>query len=197
MDEAALRREVREFIAEQVDVLGIRLECDSWLSGFSAEFSRAQGARGWLGMTWPIEYGGHARTERERWIVNEELLAAGAPVAAHWIGDRQSGPSLLKHGSEEQKQRYLPAMARGECFFAIGMSEPDSGSDLASVRTTARRDGPERWGLGAQRHQGVDQWRTPRRRDDRAGPDLPRRPEGPAPGPDAVRHPPADTRASP
>jgi alkylation response protein AidB-like acyl-CoA dehydrogenase len=146
MDEAALRREVRAFIAEQVDVLGIRLECDAWLSGFSAEFSRAQGARGWLGMTWPAEYGGHARSERERWIVNEELLAAGAPVAAHWIGDRQSGPAILKHGSEEQKQRFLPAMARGECFFAIGMSEPDSGSDLASVRTTARRDG-DHWVL--------------------------------------------------
>ncbi|WP_293774949.1 acyl-CoA dehydrogenase family protein, partial [Sporichthya sp.] len=143
MDEAALRREVRQFIAEQVETLGIRLECDSWLSGFSAEFSRAQGARGWLGMTWPTEYGGQGRTERERWIVNEELLAAGAPVAAHWIGDRQSGPSILKHGSEEQKQRFLLAMARGECFFAIGMSEPDSGSDLASVRTTARRDGEE------------------------------------------------------
>jgi alkylation response protein AidB-like acyl-CoA dehydrogenase len=146
MDETALRREVRRFIAEQVEALGIQLECDSWLSGFSPEFSRAQGARGWLGMTWPTEYGGHGRTERERWIVNEELLAAGAPVAAHWIGDRQSGPALLKHGSEELKQRYLPAMARGECFFAIGMSEPDSGSDLASVRTTARRDG-EGWVL--------------------------------------------------
>lgn len=146
MDEAALRREVRQFIAEQVETLGIRLECDAWLSGFSAQFSRAQGARGWLGMTWPTEYGGQARTERERWIVNEELLAAGAPVAAHWIGDRQSGPAILKHGSEEQKQRFLPAMARGECFLAIGMSEPDSGSDLASVRTTARREG-EHWVL--------------------------------------------------
>jgi alkylation response protein AidB-like acyl-CoA dehydrogenase len=144
MDETALRREVRQFVAEQVEALGIRLECDAWLGGYSAEFSRAQGARGWLGMTWPVEYGGHARSERERWVVNEELLAAGAPVSAHWIGDRQSGPALLKHGSEEQKQRFLPAMARGECFFAIGMSEPDSGSDLASVRTTARREG-EHW----------------------------------------------------
>ncbi len=146
MDEAALRREVRAFVAEQVAELGIRLECDAWLSGCSPAFSRAQAARGWLGMTWPTEYGGQARTERERLIVNEELLAAGAPVAAHWIGDRQSGPSILKHGTEEQKQRLLPAMARGECFFAIGMSEPDSGSDLASVRTTARRDG-EHWVL--------------------------------------------------
>lgn len=150
MDETALRREVRQFVAEQVATLGIQLECDAWLSGFSAEFSRALAARGWLGMTWPTEYGGHARTERERWIVNEELLAAGAPVAAHWIGDRQSGPAILKHGSEEQKRRFLPAMARGECFFAIGMSEPDSGSDLASVRTTARREGSgqgEHWVL--------------------------------------------------
>lgn len=71
--------------------------------------------------------------------MTEELLAVGAPVAAHWIGDRQSGPSLLRFGSEAQKQRYLPKMARGEHFFAIGMSEPGSGSDLASVRTKADR----------------------------------------------------------
>jgi alkylation response protein AidB-like acyl-CoA dehydrogenase len=141
VDEAALRREVRAFIAEQVRDHGVVLECDAWLSGFDRDFTRAMGARGWLGMTWPTQYGGHGRSERERLIVNEELLAAGAPVAAHWIGDRQSGPSILKHGTEEQKQRFLPAMARGECLFAIGMSEPDSGSDLASVRTTGRRDG--------------------------------------------------------
>jgi alkylation response protein AidB-like acyl-CoA dehydrogenase len=67
----------------------------------------------------------------------EELLAAGAPVAAHWIADRQTVPLLLRRGTEEQRQRFLPAIAAGECFFAIGMSEPDTGSDLASIRTTA------------------------------------------------------------
>jgi len=90
-------------------------------------------------MTIPTEYGGHGRTFVERLVVTEELLAAGAPVAAHWVADRQAAPSLLRFGSEEQKRFYLPRIAAGECFFAIGMSEPDSGSDLASVRTRARQ----------------------------------------------------------
>jgi alkylation response protein AidB-like acyl-CoA dehydrogenase len=90
-------------------------------------------------MTLPPEYGGHGRTALERYVVTEELLAAGAPVAAHWVGDRQTGPSLLRYGTEEQKQFFLPRLVSGEVFFAIGMSEPGSGSDLASVRTRAER----------------------------------------------------------
>ena len=90
-------------------------------------------------MTVPVEYGGHGRTFLERFVVTEELLAAGAPVAAHWIADRQIVPSLLKYGTEAQKRQFLPRIVRGECFFGIGMSEPDSGSDLASVRTRAER----------------------------------------------------------
>lgn len=88
-------------------------------------------------MTWPLEYGGSARSFFERYIVTEELLAAGSPVTAHWIADRQTGPLLLNYGSEAQKNAYLPAICSGECYFSIGMSEPDSGSDLASIRTTA------------------------------------------------------------
>ncbi len=90
-------------------------------------------------MTVPVEYGGHGRSFLERFVVTEELLAAGAPVAAHWIADRQIVPSLLKYGTEGQKSEFFPRIVRGECFFAIGMSEPDSGSDLASVRTRAVR----------------------------------------------------------
>jgi alkylation response protein AidB-like acyl-CoA dehydrogenase len=103
----------------------------------SAEFSRRLGARGWIGMTWPKRYGGGERTMLERYVVTEELLAAGAPVGAHWIADRQSAPLLLRYGSEEQRFAFLPGIARGEIFFCIGMSEPDSGSDLASIRTRA------------------------------------------------------------
>ena len=110
-----------------------------WLSGWDESFSRRLGERGWLGMTIPTEYGGHGRTALERYVVTEELLAAGAPVAAHWIADRQIGPSLLRHGTEEQRRAFLPGIARGEVYFGIGMSEPDSGSDLASVRTRATR----------------------------------------------------------
>jgi alkylation response protein AidB-like acyl-CoA dehydrogenase len=97
------------------------------------------GERDWIGMTWPKKYGGHERSYAERYVVIEEMLAAGAPVSAHWIADRQSGPLLLRFGTEEQRQSLLPRIAKGECFFCIGMSEPGSGSDLASVRTRGRK----------------------------------------------------------
>lgn len=134
-----LRQEVREFLAEQLAEQKFIPTVDNWLSGWDAEFSKALGARGWVGMTIPPEYGGHGRSFEERFVVTEELLAVGAPVAAHWIADRQMAPSILRYGTEAAKQKYVPAIARGECYFAIGMSEPDSGSDLASVRTRATK----------------------------------------------------------
>ena len=132
-----LRAEVRQFIAEQQADGRIRRRVDCWLTDWDEDFTRALADRGWLGMTVPEEYGGHGLSHLERFVVTEELLAAGAPVAAHWIADRQIVPSLLKYGTEFQKRTYLPVIARGECYFGIGMSEPDSGSDLASVRTRA------------------------------------------------------------
>jgi alkylation response protein AidB-like acyl-CoA dehydrogenase len=134
-----LRDEVRRFLAEQLAAGSFTPSADAWLSSWDEEFTAALAERGWLGMTVPTDYGGHGRSFTERFIVTEELLAAGAPVAAHWIADRQIVPSLLKYGTEFQKTEFLPKIARGECFFGIGMSEPDSGSDLASVRTRAER----------------------------------------------------------
>src|SRR5258708_4604230 len=104
----------------------------------SPEFSRALASRGWLGMSIPEEYGGHGHTAVERFVVIEELLAAGAPINAHWIADRQTAPALLAYGTEKQRRRFLPSIARGDCYFSIGLSEPDAGSDLAAVRTTAK-----------------------------------------------------------
>ena len=135
----ALRSEVRAFLAEQLAAGSFTPSVDAWLGGWNEDFTAALAQRGWLGMTVPVEYGGHGRTFVERFVVTEELLAAGAPVAAHWIADRQIVPSLLKYGTAAQKSEFLPRIARGECFFGIGMSEPDSGSDLASVRTRATR----------------------------------------------------------
>ncbi|MBX8691473.1 acyl-CoA dehydrogenase [Mycobacterium sp. 20091114027_K0903767] len=132
-----LRLQVRQFVAEQQQAGTIGRYADSWLTGWDENFTRALAGRGWLGMTVPVEYGGHGRSHQERFVVTEELLAAGAPVGAHWIADRQIVPSLLKYGTEEQRRKFLPAIAKGECYFGIGMSEPDSGSDLASVRTRA------------------------------------------------------------
>lgn len=134
----ALRQEVRAFLADALAEMMPRQKAENW-SGFDAGFSRKLGQRGWLGMTWPQQYGGHERSMLERYVVIEELLAAGAPVGAHWIGDRQSGPLLLRYGSEQMKQKMLPKMARGEIFLCIGMSEPDTGSDLASIRSRADR----------------------------------------------------------
>jgi alkylation response protein AidB-like acyl-CoA dehydrogenase len=132
----ALRHEVRAFLAEALRDRSPAERALSW-AGYDADFSRAMGERGWIGMTWPKAYGGHERSALERYVVLEEMLAAGAPVSAHWIADRQSGPLILRSGSEEQRQRYLPGIARGEIFVCAGLSEPDTGSDLASARTRA------------------------------------------------------------
>ena len=136
---AALRAAVREFLADELAAGRFTPQVDSWIAGWDPEFTRRLGEHGWLGMTIPSEYGGHDRSHLERYVVTEELLAAGAPVAAHWVADRQVGPSLMRHGTDYQRRRYLPGIARGETYFAIGMSEPESGSDLASVRTRANQ----------------------------------------------------------
>ena len=131
-----LRGEVREFLARELAGRSAEARAVSW-SGFDPEFSRKLGRRGWIGMTWPKRYGGHERSALERYVVLEEMLAASAPVGAHWVADRQSAPLLLRFGSEAQRRAILPRIAAGECYFCIGMSEPDTGSDLASVRTRA------------------------------------------------------------
>jgi alkylation response protein AidB-like acyl-CoA dehydrogenase len=137
----ALRQEIREFVdGALVDFPAVR-RADSWM-GFDAQFSRRLGERGWIGMTLPRRYGGREASAFARYVVIEELLAAGAPVSAHWIADRQSAPMLLRYGTEAQRQRFLPGICRGESFFCIGMSEPGSGSDLASISTRARRGSP-------------------------------------------------------
>ncbi len=137
----ATRRRVREFLAVERDAGRYAPHRCSW-STFDAEFSRRVGAAGFIGVTWPREYGGQALSSLVRYVITQEMLAAGAPCFAHWIADRQSGPQILRHGSEKAKRLILPRICRGECSFGIGMSEPDSGSDLAAVRTRAvKRDG--------------------------------------------------------
>jgi acyl-CoA dehydrogenase len=144
-----LRAEVRDFLAQTLGDLPSHERARNW-SGYSPEFSRALGQRGWIGMTWPRRYGGGERLMLERYVVLEELLAAGAPVSAHWVADRQSGPLLMRYSPEVLAPELLPRIARGECHFCIGMSEPDSGSDLASIRTRAVRDG-EGWRISGRK----------------------------------------------
>lgn len=128
----ALRQEVRDFLADNKPV-------GSHYTQSSRAFSRKLGERGWIGMTWPAQWGGRQRTTLERHVVVEELLAASAPIFYHWIADRQSGPLILRFGTDAQRGRFLPMIARGECGFAIGLSEPNAGSDLAGLETRAVR----------------------------------------------------------
>lgn len=148
-EDEALREEVRRFLLAKMREVPAHIRARSW-SGYSPEFSRELGRRGWLGITFPKVYGGGERSAFARYVLVEELLNFGAPVGSHWIADRQSGPLILKYGTETQKHRYLPAICRGEAFFCIGMSEPDSGSDLASVRSRAVPNGSG-WLLNGQK----------------------------------------------
>lgn len=133
------RLEVRQFLQDQLAIGTFQTKCDAWLSGSNPAFSKLIGEKGWIGLTWPKQYGGAQRSSLDRYILTEEFLATGAPVAAHWIADRQTGPLLLQFGTEKQKQFFLPKISSGACYFAIGLSEPNSGSDLASVRTRAEK----------------------------------------------------------
>ena len=145
----ALRPAIREFLAREMPPLDTGQRSRSWM-GYDAAFSRKLGQAGFLGLTMPRRYGGGERGYFARFVVVEELLSAGAPISAHWIADRQSAPQILRYGSEAQRERYLPLICSGEAFFCIGMSEPDSGSDLASVRTRAVRDG-DGWRLSGRK----------------------------------------------
>ena len=156
-EDEALRAPVRAFLDDALKGVPPEVRARSW-GGFDAPFSRKLGERGWIGLTLPTEYGGGARSLYARFVLVEELLRAGAPVAAHWFADRQSAPHILKFGTPEQARFYLPRICRGDAFFCIGMSEPGSGSDLASVRTRATRnakgwrlDGQKIWTTNAHR----------------------------------------------
>ena len=152
-EDEALRPAIRDFLRETVAGIPPERRARSWM-GFDEAFSRELAERGWLGLTFPKEYGGAGRGPFARYVLVEELLAAGAPVSAHWIADRQSGPLIQRFGTEAQRQFYLPRICRGEAFFCIGMSEPNSGSDLASVATRAVRED------GGWRLNGAKIWTT-------------------------------------
>ncbi len=124
-------------------VAGLAVREDSWLRGTSVEFAKELGSRGWLGMTWPKEVGGHGRSRLERFVVFEALISHGAPIASAWFADRQIGPTLLQFGTEEQRREHVHALVAGTSAWCIGMSEPDAGSDVASIRTRAIVDGDD------------------------------------------------------
>ncbi len=136
--ERDLQAEVREFLAAELPP-GSHEPCLGMAADHDREFSSKMAARGWVGMALPSRWGGSDRTAVQRFIVVEEMLRWGAPVGHHWVADRQTGNVILKFGTDEQRERFLAPICRGELGFSIGMSEPDSGSDLASVSTRAER----------------------------------------------------------
>ena len=163
----ALRGEVRAFLAGALRDVPLSERALSW-DACNPEFSRRMGEAGFIGLSFPVEYGGGGRSQLERFVVLEECLAAGAPTGFHWFADRQSGPLILRYGSEELKRKIIPRICRGELCFCIGMSEPDSGSDLASLRTRATRtssgwrvNGTKIWTTNAHRaHYMIALFRT-------------------------------------
>ena len=186
-------RAVRDFLRTDRDEFGWSPSVDSWLGGWDPEFSARLGEAGFVGLTIPHRYGGHGLGHLHRYVVTEELLVHGAPVAAHWIADRQLAPGLLAYGNEEQQQRLLPHIAAGRFYSSIGMSEHGAGSDLAAVQTKATRtaggwllSGTKVWTSGAHvahqvvvlartsppdpehRHAGFSQFLVPCRRRRRA-----------------------------
>ena len=154
---AELRSEVRAFLAEQIAAGTFDPHHGGYGESYNRAFSRSVGAKGWIGMTWPKKYGGHERSQLERYVVTEEFRVANAPSHLHFVADRQSGPILLKYAPEHIKQDILPRICRGELCFAIGMSEPGSGSDLFAAKAKAtkidggwRVNGSKIWTTSAQ-----------------------------------------------
>jgi len=141
LEQNRLRQQAAAVAADAVKRFG--RHNDSWINGYSKEFARELASLGWIGLTWPVEHGGGGRPALDRLIIGEELISAGAPIAAMWFADRQMGPTLINFARPDQQHAFLPGILAGESTWCIGMSEPDAGSDLASLSTRAERDGDE------------------------------------------------------
>lgn len=155
-EQKKLRQEVRSFLEDELARGLWKSACDAWIQGYDPEFTKRVAQKGWIGLTWPKEHGGQERSFIDRLIVTEEMLRYGAPAACHWFADRQIGGSILKYGSEEQKTEFLPKIITGEIYVGLGMSEPEAGSDLASLKTRATDEndcyvvnGQKTWTSGA------------------------------------------------
>ncbi len=154
-EQEKFRQEVRDFLEEEIRQGLWEPTIDGWIMAYDPKFTKRVAARGWIGLTWPREYGGGGRSFVDRLILTEEMLRYGAPAACHWFADRQIGGSILKYGTEEQKRELLPKIVKGEMYVGLGMSEPEAGCDLASLKTKAIKkddyylvDGQKTWTSG-------------------------------------------------
>ena len=142
-EQELFRREVRDFLEAEISQGTFQPMVDGWIQGFSPVFTKKLATKSWIGLSWPKEYGGQGRSNIDRLILTEELLRYGAPAACHWFADRQIGRSIIAYGTEEQKKEFLPLILSGDALVGLGMSEPESGSDLASLQTKATEDGDD------------------------------------------------------
>jgi alkylation response protein AidB-like acyl-CoA dehydrogenase len=136
-EQEKFREEVRSFLESEIKQGLWEPEIDAWIMGYDPQFTKRLSAKGWIGLTWPKEYGGAGRSFVDRVILTEELLRYGAPAACHWFADRQIGGAVVKHGTDEQKKEILPKIIKGEMYVGLGMSEPEAGCDLVSLKTKA------------------------------------------------------------
>jgi len=142
-EQEKFRQEVRDFLEGEIKHGLWEPTCDAWIMAYDTEFTKRVAEKGWIGLTWPEEYGGQGGSYVDRLILTEEMLRYGAPAACHWFADRQIGGAIVHYGTDEQKREILPKIIKGEATVGLGMSEPDAGSDLASLKTRAIEDGDD------------------------------------------------------
>jgi len=148
-EQEAFRQEVRKFLAAERDAGSYTTRSNNFWE-MDRDFTKKVAAQGWIGLTWPKEHGGQGRSYIDRTIFMEELLRFQAPSGCYLLGDRQVGPALMSFGTPEQRQTYLPPILSGEAMFCLLFSEPNAGSDLVSVQSSAVQDG-DHWIINGQK----------------------------------------------
>jgi alkylation response protein AidB-like acyl-CoA dehydrogenase len=148
---AALRAELRRLVGENVppDFLGAFTDDPADLD-VAQKFCHLLAEQGLLCLAWPEEYGGRGVSQWEQTVVREEMWAHHEPRGAQYMGVNWVGPAIMRHGTDAQRRTHLPPIARGDVIWCQGFSEPDAGSDLASLQTAARRDG-DGWRISGQK----------------------------------------------
>jgi len=142
----AFRKEVRAWFDENVPAYGPPPPPGDWdtRKAYDLGWQRKMHDAGYAGLNWPVEYGGRGLPATQQLVFLEEYAASGAPyVGINFVGNAHAGPTLMAEGTEEQRQFHLPRILRGESVWCQGFSEPSAGSDLASLRTRAVRDGDD------------------------------------------------------
>ncbi len=154
-EQDVFRHDLRAFLQREVAAI----DADD---GHSRAFSKRLAEQGWIGLAWPREYGGQGLGPVEQMIYTEEMILHDAPRGYHFTAERQVGPSVIRHGSERQREEWLPRIVNADVSFALGLSEPGAGSDLAAVSTRAERDGDDYvvngqkiWTSGAHRADAI------------------------------------------